>query len=117
MEERYSRNRIYVRTDEQNMIKHHRILLGGAGIGSIIAECALRFGFENITIVDGDVVEESNLNRQNYLMSDIGKPKAEALKERLFAINPEANITSINTFIDESNVEELVKDKDVAINA
>jgi len=38
-------------------------LLGGAGIGSIIAECALRFGFENIVIVDGDRVELSNLNR------------------------------------------------------
>lgn len=117
LEERYSRNRIYVRPEDQKIMKHYRILLGGAGIGSIIAECALRFGFENITIVDGDVVELSNLNRQNYLMSDIGKPKAEALKERLLAINPEANITAINTFIDEDNVEELVKDMDIAINA
>ena len=48
---------------EQNMVKEYRIFLGGAGIGSIVAECALRFGFEHITIVDGDKVEESNLNR------------------------------------------------------
>lgn len=54
--ERYSRNRIYVSEEEQERIKQVRILLGGAGIGSIIAECALRFGFENITIVDGDKV-------------------------------------------------------------
>ena len=66
MEERYCRNRIYVKESEQEAIKKYRILLGGAGIGSIIAECALRFGFENITIVDGDKVELSNLNRQNY---------------------------------------------------
>jgi Dinucleotide-utilizing enzymes involved in molybdopterin and thiamine biosynthesis family 2 len=66
MEEKYSRNRIYVRPEEQQIVKKFRILLGGAGIGSIIAECALRFGFETITIVDGDLVEESNLNRQNY---------------------------------------------------
>ena len=59
MEERYTRNRIYVRPEEQQLIKHFRILLGGAGFGSIIAECALRFGFEDITIVDGDLVEES----------------------------------------------------------
>lgn len=117
LEERYSRNRIYVRPDEQKLIKNYRILLGGAGIGSIIAECALRFGFENITIVDGDVVEESNLNRQNYRMEDIDKPKAEALKKRLLSINPNAHIMAINTFIDENNVEELVKDMDVAINA
>ena len=117
MEERYSRNRIYVRPEEQHLLKHFRILLGGAGIGSIIAECALRFGFETITIVDGDVVEESNLNRQNYRMQDIGKPKAEALKEHLLSINPNADITAINTFIDAGNVEELVKEQDVAINA
>jgi len=65
MDKRYSRNRIYVTLEEQEKIKRYRILLGGAGIGSIIAECALRFGFENITIVDGDRVELSNLNRQN----------------------------------------------------
>lgn len=116
LEERYSRNRIYVTPEKQRMIKDYRILLAGAGIGSIIAECALRFGFENITIVDGDVVELSNLNRQNYTVADIGKFKAEALKERLLEINPNANITAINIFIDENNIEELVKDADVAIN-
>ncbi|MDR0332051.1 MAG: ThiF family adenylyltransferase [Dysgonamonadaceae bacterium] len=117
MEERYSRNRIYVHPKEQKLIKHFRILLAGAGIGSIIAECALRFGFESITIVDGDIVEESNLNRQNYRMEDIGKSKAEALKKHLLSINPTANITSINTFIDTDNMEELINGHDIAINA
>ena len=73
MEERYIRNRLYVLPEEQQLLKDFHILLGGAGIGSIIAECALRFGFENITIVDGDFVEESNMNRQNYVMEDIRK--------------------------------------------
>ena len=63
MEERYIRNRLYVLPEEQQLLKDFHILLGGAGIGSIIAECALRFGFENITIVDGDFVEESNMNK------------------------------------------------------
>lgn len=72
---RYSRNRIYISEEEQERIKHVRVLLGGADIGSVIVECALRFGFENITIVDGDKVEESNLNRQNYVHSDIGECK------------------------------------------
>ena len=63
MEKMYSRNRIYIKPDEQEKIKHFRVLLGGAGIGSIIAECALRMGFETITIIDGDKVEKivSNL--------------------------------------------------------
>lgn len=117
MKERYSRNMIYVSSEEQKLIKDFRILLGGAGIGSIIAECALRFGFETITIVDGDTVEESNLNRQNYIVQDIGKSKVEALKERLLNINPNAKITAINAYIDENNVESLIKHQDIAINA
>ena len=72
MKERYSRNRLYVLPEEQDIISQKRILLGGAGIGSIIAECAIRFGFEKMTIVDGDVVEESNLNRQNYCDNLVG---------------------------------------------
>ena len=90
--ERYNRNRIYVSTDQQDKIRETRILLGGAGIGSIIAECALRFGFEDMVIVDGDKVELSNLNRQNYVKSDIGKSKAECLSKRLLRVNPKANI-------------------------
>lgn len=117
METRYSRNRIYVREDEQEKIKNYRIFLGGAGIGSVIAECALRFGFENITIVDGDNVELSNLNRQNYTENDLGNPKAEALAKRLLQINPQANIKVHNGFIDANNLHALLQGHDVAINA
>lgn len=115
--ERYNRNRIYLTEEEQLKIKNVRILLGGAGIGSIIAECALRFGFESITIVDGDKVEINNLNRQNFTDSDKGKFKAECLCERLLKINPKANIQFINSFIDESNVKEIIINHDIAINA
>lgn len=117
MNGRYSRNRLYVSEAEQDVIKNTRILLGGAGIGSIIAECALRFGFENITIVDGDKVEESNLNRQNYSNADIGKYKAECLKKRLKKINPHANIEHHNVYIDRENVESLIGGHDIAVNA
>lgn len=92
MSERYSRNRLYITEQEQEKIKNTPILLAGSGIGSNIAECALRFGFENITIVDGDTVELSNLNRQNYTEKNISEYKAEALYNRLKAINPIANI-------------------------
>lgn len=66
MEQRYSKNRLYVSKKEQNLIKDYKIFLSGAGIGSIVAECALRFGLEHITIVDSDTVQESDLNSQNY---------------------------------------------------
>lgn len=115
--ERYSRNRIYISEEEQEKVRRTRILLGGAGIGSIIAECALRFGFENITIVDGDKVEESNLNRQNYIKADIGKYKAETLCKRLLKINPKAEIKYLNTFVDKDNAENIISGHHIAINA
>ena len=114
---RYERNRIYLSENDQKKIKDYRVLLGGAGIGSNIAETLLRLGFEHLTIVDGDVVEESNLNRQNYLFSDIGRPKVEALKERLLGINPLAQIEAIPKYIDENNIEDIINEHDVAINA
>ncbi|WP_286032167.1 ThiF family adenylyltransferase [Phocaeicola coprophilus] len=117
MMERYNRNRIYISTEEQEIIRHTPVLLGGAGIGSIIAECALRLGFEKITVVDGDKVEESNLNRQNYLTSDIGKYKAEALCERLLRINPNAKVTPVHTFITKENAESLIEGHRIAVNA
>ncbi|WP_321478485.1 ThiF family adenylyltransferase [uncultured Bacteroides sp.] len=114
---RYSRNRLYVKSEEQSLIKDTKILLGGAGIGSIIAECALRFGFENITIIDGDRVELSNLNRQTYVQTDIGKNKAECLAKRLMDINPDASIVYHNSYADENNMEALIKRHEIAINA
>lgn len=117
MEELYSRNRFYITQKEQELIRNTRLLLGGAGIGSNIAECALRFGFERITIIDGDRVELSNLNRQNYMRSDIGKYKAEALAERLLKINPDADIKFHCEYISEGNISRLVDNCDIAINA
>lgn len=87
METRYSRNRIYLRKEEQEIIKNCPIILGGCGIGSVIAECAVRLGFENLTIIDGDQVEASNLNRQNYTEEDISTDKVIAIEKRLKAIN------------------------------
>lgn len=115
--ERYNRNRIYVSAEEQEIIRHTPVLLGGAGIGSIIAECALRLGFEEITVVDGDKVEESNLNRQNYSVSDIGKYKAEALCERLLRINPDARVTPVHTYITKENAESIIEGHRIAVNA
>ncbi|CAL2105958.1 ThiF family protein [Tenacibaculum sp. 190524A02b] len=117
MELQYSRNRIYVKEEEQRLIKKTSILLAGSGLGSVIAECTLRLGFENITIVDGDEVEKSNLNRQNYEANDIGEEKVNAIKRRLLSINPKANITVHNCFIDEENVKGFIDGQDIAINA
>ncbi|WP_207893750.1 ThiF family adenylyltransferase [Tenacibaculum sp. M341] len=116
--EKYVRNSIYISNEEQEVIKNYPIFIGGAGIGSLIAECSLRLGFENITIVDGDTVENSNLNRQNYIEDDINTAKVEALKNRLHAINSNAKIKIYKEFITPSNIKAMLNnDTGVAINA
>lgn len=117
MDTRYSRNKIYLTKDEQEVIKNYPIILGGSGIGSVIAECALRLGFENITIIDGDQVELSNLNRQNYTEDDIATDKVSGIKKRLLSINKEANIKVHNCFLTTENVEEYIIGHKIAINA
>ncbi len=114
---RYSRNRIFITKEEQQAIKDFPILLAGCGIGSVIAECALRFGFENLTIIDGDQVELSNLNRQNYIESDIASMKVEAIRKRLLSINQDANINVCDNYLTTDNVVELVAGHKVAVNA
>jgi molybdopterin-synthase adenylyltransferase len=114
---RYERNFIYISPEQQEKIKNTRILFGGVGLGSVIAETALRLGFEQFIFIDGDTVESTNLNRQNYLNEDVGKYKVEALTHRLKAINPEAKITYYADFLDENNTSAYIKDCDIAINA
>jgi molybdopterin/thiamine biosynthesis adenylyltransferase len=117
MENRYIRNSIYITENQQNIIKNFKVLLAGCGIGSVIAECLLRMGFEHITIIDGDKVEESNLNRQNYVELDVGMNKAEALKKRLAAINSNATIAALPYYLTSDNIKDLLIEHHVAINA
>lgn len=69
------------------------LIMGVGGVGSICAEALARSGVGSITLVDGDVVEVSNINRQlPALTSTIGKYKAEVMADRLNDINPDATI-------------------------
>ena len=72
------------------------ILFGVGGVGSWCAEALVRTGLTHLTIVDDDVVQVSNLNRQlPATQATIGRPKVEVLRERLLSINPEAEIIAI----------------------
>lgn len=113
----YSRNRLYISREEQNRLDSLRLVLGGAGLGSEIAECALRLGIRHIHIIDGDRVEHSNLNRQNYVLSDVGKLKAKVLSDRLKAIDPNADIKFTPVYLTEENLKTYALDCDVAVNA
>jgi len=113
----HKRNRILISESDQERMRDFKIVFGGLGLGSVIAEHALRMGFENLHLIDGDVVELSNLNRQNYELTDIGKPKCVAIYERLKRINPNANITYSNVFLTAENLSEHLAGASVAVNA
>ncbi len=86
------------------------LIVGLGGVGAYAAEQFCRAGIGNMTIVDGDVVEPSNRNRQlPALISNTGKPKAEIMAARFRDINPEINLTVVNDFIRDEKTTELLK--------
>ena len=88
------------------------LILGLGGVGSYACESLIRSGIGNIIIVDNDVIDITNLNRQ--LMSDhnnIGKSKIDVWVERIKRINPECHVTGIKQFINEDNIASLFKYK------
>jgi tRNA A37 threonylcarbamoyladenosine dehydratase len=97
---------------EDNMdklINAHVLVVGLGGVGGICAEMIARAGVGRITIVDADVVEASNRNRQlPALISTDGKSKAAVLGERLKDINPDLDLTIINEFINLNNTTYLL---------
>lgn len=98
--------------DKINNIKGKKILLIGiGGVGSYTCESLIRSGIENITIVDSDKIDITNLNRQLMTsMDNIGKYKVDVMKERINSINPNCNVKIIKEFIDNSNIDILFKD-------
>ena len=114
---RYDYNRIFISDKEQDIIRNSRVFIGGAASGSVIAECALRLGFEKMTVVDNSNVQLSDLNRHNFTMEDIGHSKAEAVGRRLLSINPDADIRIINQTINQDNAAALLEGHSIAVNA
>ena len=72
------RNYPYILKEEQAVLMRTTVALAGLGIGSVIAETLVRMGVGRLILVDGDTVELSNLNRQNYTRAQIGSTKVEA---------------------------------------
>ena len=78
------------------------MVVGCGAVGSFAIESLARSGIGNIIVVDFDVVESSNINRQIFaLSSTIGMPKVDVAAARIRDINPDANVIAINAFFDE----------------
>ncbi len=84
----------------EKLNKAHVLVVGLGGVGSFAAEFICRAGVGQMTIVDGDVVDPTNRNRQlPALATNHGEAKADIMAERLLAINPELKLTVINEFL------------------
>lgn len=104
--------------ENYNLRKKKVCVIGCGGLGGYIIEMLGRLGIGLITVVDGDVFEISNLNRQ--LLSNeatLGKSKAEMAKERMAIVNPLIKVIAISYRLKEENAEEILKDHDVIIDA
>ena len=102
-----------ISNEDLEKLKNTNVLLVGVGgVGGYTLEALVRAGIGNITIVDADVVEESNLNRQIIsLHSTIGMPKVDVAASRALDINPNLNINKINEFITKDNINILFNTK------
>jgi sulfur carrier protein ThiS adenylyltransferase len=92
-------------------------IAGLGGLGSNIAIALARVGVGTLILVDFDVVEPSNLNRQQYYIHQIGMAKVEALQENISKINPSVKILPYREKLDRDNVERIFKEADVVVEA
>ena len=86
------------------------MVVGLGGVGSFAAEFLARAGVGNLTIVDGDVVDITNVNRQlPALHTTVGKDKVEVVAERILDINPEINLVKMNEFLSPERMDEILE--------
>ena len=106
-----SRTQLLIGEDKLfKLTQSHVMIVGMGGVGSFAAEFICRSGIGKITIIDGDVVDPTNRNRQlPALSTNHGKSKADIMGERLLAINPELELTVIKEFINPEMVEQLLQ--------
>jgi len=109
-----------INEDKINKLNSKTVLIIGlGGVGGHSLEAIVRMGINNIIVVDNDVFDITNLNRQLLsLNSNIGRLKVDVAKERILDINKDCNVICIPKFIDESNISELFNNKiDYVIDA
>ena len=100
MDEQFSRTAQLIGEENiEKLFSKHVIVFGCGGVGSFVVEALARSGIGKITLVDNDLVNKSNINRQIIaLHSTVGKQKVDVLKERILDINPVCQVFTHNTF-------------------
>ena len=94
----------------KNIASKHVLVAGLGGVGAYAAEMICRAGVGELTIIDGDIIQPSNRNRQLLaLKSTEGKSKAELMATRLHDINPDIKLNVINEYIKDERLDEILK--------
>ncbi|EZQ06956.1 MULTISPECIES: HesA/MoeB/ThiF family protein [Acidianus] len=117
--ERYSRQLLALGIDVQERIMESKVAVVGCGaLGSSLAELLGRLGVGEITIIDADIVEMSNLHRTHlFTEKDLMRPKAIVCKEKIEEINSEVKINAVLDIVDQTNALDIVKGKDIVFDA
>lgn len=92
-------------------------IAGAGGLGSNVAVNLVRSGVNEIKIVDFDVIEQSNLNRQFYFRDQIGQNKVNALFENLKRINPQLKLQIVHQKLERGNITDIFNDCDIVVEA
>ena len=109
----FERVEALIGSDNLEKIKKKTVLvLGVGGVGGYVVESLVRCGISNIIIVDHDIVDETNLNRQIIaLNSTIGKKKVDVMEESIKNINKEGNVIKYDLFFDSNTKDEILNNK------
>lgn len=116
---RYHRSLGTVGWDGQTRLLESTVaIIGAGGLGGWIIEGLVRMGVGRLIVVDGDVFEDNNLNRQALCWEEhIGRPKAEAARERAAHINPAVDVTALQVWATADNLPAILQRADVVVDA
>lgn len=120
MQHNLDRLKLLIGEENVSLLKSkHILVIGVGGVGGYVVESLVRSGIGTLTIIDNDIVDETNLNRQLIaLKSTIGQKKVEVLKRRIKDINNECTVEAYAEFLDENNIANYIKsDIDYVIDA
>ena len=97
--------------------KSHVVVFGLGGVGSYCATALARAGVGALTIIDFDLIDASNINRQEFAkVSTVGMPKVDIAEQILLDINPDLKLIKYQLKVDEGNVSEMLKQADCVID-
>ncbi len=114
--QRYNRNILLIGDAGQTKLLNSRVLVCGCGgLGSTVIMNLAGLGIGTIGLVDDDVVEITNLNRQ-FIHKNIGEDKVISAKNRILEYNPEINVNAYKIRLDDNNYETIIKDYDLIVD-